>query len=54
MYHVGVVKALFDGGCLPSIINGTSGGSIIAGVLATRTDTELRDPQFLNRHLSNR
>ncbi len=54
MYHVGIVKALFDGGCLPTVINGSSGGSIIAGVLATRTDAELRDPTFLDRRLSNR
>ena len=26
MYHVGVVKALVDGNCLPSIVAGTSGG----------------------------
>ena len=54
MYHAGVIKAMIQGNCLPSIINGTSGGSIIAGVLATRTLNELKDPRFLNPTIANR
>ena len=41
-YHFGVVKALLDTGELPEIICGTSGGALIAALVATRTDEELR------------
>jgi predicted acylesterase/phospholipase RssA len=41
-YHFGVVKALLDSGNLPEIITGTSGGALIAALVATRTDQELR------------
>jgi hypothetical protein len=34
MYHMGVVRALLQHGCLPTIVSGTSGGSIMAAVLA--------------------
>jgi hypothetical protein len=34
MYHMGVVRALCDQKCVPSIVSGTSGGSIVAAVLA--------------------
>lgn len=41
-YHFGVVKALLDQNVLPEIITGTSGGALVAGLVATRTDDELR------------
>ncbi|KAF7712457.1 Patatin-like phospholipase domain-containing protein [Penicillium ucsense] len=41
-YHFGVVKALLDNGVLPEIITGTSGGALVAGLVATRTDDELK------------
>ncbi|KAI2788947.1 Patatin-like phospholipase domain-containing protein [Penicillium oxalicum] len=41
-YHFGVVKALLDNGVLPEIITGTSGGALVAGLVATRTDEELK------------
>lgn len=41
-YHFGVVKALLDQHVLPEIITGTSGGALVAGLIATRTDEELR------------
>ncbi|QKX53376.1 uncharacterized protein TRUGW13939_00454 [Talaromyces rugulosus] len=41
-YHFGVVRALLDNGVLPEIITGTSGGALVAGLVATRTDEELR------------
>jgi predicted acylesterase/phospholipase RssA len=41
-YHFGVVKALLDEGALPEIVTGTSGGSLIAGLVATRSDEELK------------
>ena len=41
--HVGVVKALFEQGVLPRVISGASAGSIIAGIIGTKTDSELTD-----------
>jgi len=41
-YHFGVVKALLDAGELPEIITGTSGGALVAALVATRTDEELK------------
>ncbi|CRG90365.1 hypothetical protein PISL3812_07409 [Talaromyces islandicus] len=41
-YHFGVVRALLDNGVLPEIITGTSGGALVAALVATRTDEELR------------
>ncbi|EEH47959.2 uncharacterized protein PADG_04043 [Paracoccidioides brasiliensis Pb18] len=41
-YHFGVVKALLDNGVLPNIISGTSGGALIAALVATRTNDELK------------
>ena len=41
MYHMGVVRALLEQRMLPRVISGTSGGSIVAGFLAQRTDEEL-------------
>ncbi|KAJ5278756.1 hypothetical protein N7478_004128 [Penicillium angulare] len=41
-YHFGVVKALLDNDVLPEIITGTSGGALVAGLVATRTDAELK------------
>ncbi|KLJ13316.1 patatin-like phospholipase domain-containing protein [Blastomyces silverae] len=41
-YHFGVVKALLDNGVLPDIISGTSGGALVAALVATRTNEELK------------
>ena len=54
MGHVGVVKAMVVGNCLPSIIAGTSGGSIVAGLLAISTDAELADPMLLSNNISSK
>ena len=40
-YHFGVVKALLDNNVLPDIITGTSGGALVAALVATRTNEEL-------------
>ena len=40
-YHLGVAKALWDQDLLPSVISGSSMGSIIAAAICTRTDEEL-------------
>eukprot|EP00557_Chaetoceros_sp_GSL56_P001704 CAMPEP_0176502854 /NCGR_PEP_ID=MMETSP0200_2-20121128/15005_1 /TAXON_ID=947934 /ORGANISM="Chaetoceros sp., Strain GSL56" /LENGTH=903 /DNA_ID=CAMNT_0017902013 /DNA_START=281 /DNA_END=2992 /DNA_ORIENTATION=- len=41
-YHFGHVMALFEEGVLPHIISGTSAGSVVAAMLCTRTDDEIR------------
>ncbi|KKK11944.1 hypothetical protein ARAM_004647 [Aspergillus rambellii] len=41
-YHFGVVRALLDNQVLPDIITGTSGGALVAALIATRTDEELK------------
>lgn len=50
---VGVVHALFRANCLPGIISGASGGSIIAGMLSVTTDEELRNG-YIRPDLSTR
>lgn len=41
-YHFGVVKALLEEDKLPDIITGTSGGALVAALVATRTNEELK------------
>ncbi|KAG9240981.1 acyl transferase/acyl hydrolase/lysophospholipase [Calycina marina] len=41
-YHFGVAKALLDANLLPDVITGTSGGALVAALVATRTDDELK------------
>ena len=41
MFHLGVIKALHERNLLPKVISGSSAGSIIAGVVGSRTDEEL-------------
>lgn len=41
-YHFGVIKALLDNGVLPDVISGTSGGAVVAALVATRTNSELK------------
>lgn len=43
MFHLGVIKALFSEGLLPRVISGSSAGSIIGGMVGTRTDEQLPD-----------
>lgn len=42
-YHAGVVKALLDEDLLPDVITGTSGGALVAALVATRTNDELKE-----------
>ncbi|PVH95887.1 patatin-domain-containing protein [Periconia macrospinosa] len=51
-YHFGVAKALLDAKLLPEVITGTSGGALVAALLGTRTDEELKKllvPALANR-----
>ncbi len=48
MYHLGVVDAMIRADALPPVISGTSGGAIIAGVLAIYTDAEMLDTVIRN------
>ncbi|RMZ88668.1 hypothetical protein DV736_g4095, partial [Chaetothyriales sp. CBS 134916] len=41
--HVGVVKCLWESFLLPRVLCGTSAGSIVASVVATTTDEDMRD-----------
>jgi predicted acylesterase/phospholipase RssA len=41
-YHFGIAKGLLDADLLPTIITGTSGGALVAGLVATRTNDELK------------
>lgn len=50
--HFGVVKAFLDAGLLPRVISGTSAGGLVAALVCTRTDAELR--QLLVPELANR
>lgn len=42
-YHFGVVKALLEADLLPDVITGTSGGALVAALVATRTNDELKE-----------
>jgi predicted acylesterase/phospholipase RssA len=51
-YHLGVAKAMLDANVLPDIITGTSGGALVAALLGTRTNDELKKllvPALANR-----
>jgi len=43
LFHIGVIEELEAQGLLPRVVTGSSAGSIMAGILATHTDTELTD-----------
>lgn len=50
LFHLGVLKAMWDNGLLPSVISGSSAGSIMASVVGTHTDDELKamlDPDYI-------
>ncbi|KAI0835536.1 patatin-like phospholipase domain-containing protein [Hypoxylon sp. FL0890] len=41
-YHFGVIKALLEADLIPDVITGTSGGALVASLVATRTNDELK------------
>lgn len=51
LYHIGVLKCLFENNLLPKIISGSSSGSIVASILCTRLEEEfpfILDPKNMN------
>lgn len=48
MYHIGVVQALLEADCMPKIIAGSSAGSIIASILATKPIHDFFDGKKFN------
>ena len=53
MLHLGVLKALISTDLLPNVISGTSGGAIVAGVLAIHTNEEMMN-DIICTDISNR
>ena len=50
--HFGVVKAFLDQDLLPRVISGTSAGGLVAALICTRTDAELKEllvPELAHR-----
>ncbi|GAC13583.1 DUF3336 domain-containing protein [Aliiglaciecola lipolytica] len=55
-FHGGVVKSLTEHDLLPDVVSGASAGSIIASLIATRTNEELKEalePQNIYEKFSN-
>jgi len=48
MFHLGVIKALWEQNLLPRVLSGSSAGAIIAGMVGCRTDEEL--PMIFDPH----
>mmetsp|Transcript_4062 Transcript_4062/g.7120 ORF Transcript_4062/g.7120 Transcript_4062/m.7120 type:complete len:690 (-) Transcript_4062:642-2711(-) len=42
-YHFGVVKCLLEEDLLPNVISGSSAGALVAAIVSTRTDAELKE-----------
>ena len=48
-FHVGVARALLEADLLPSVLSGSSGGSIVGSIVCSHTDAELGEllePQY--------
>jgi len=43
LFHVGVVKALYREGVVPTVMSGSSAGSVVAATVGTRTLNEVED-----------
>lgn len=41
-FHSGVLETLFEHDLLPTVISGSSGGAVLAGIVGTHSDAELR------------
>jgi TAG lipase / steryl ester hydrolase / phospholipase A2 / LPA acyltransferase len=53
IYHIGVVKALWEQKLLPTIISGSSMGAIVAAAVCSKSDEELRS-FFNNLHSTHK
>lgn len=42
-YHFGVVRAFLDADLMPRVVTGTSAGGLVAALVCTRTDDELKE-----------
>ncbi|WVQ96097.1 hypothetical protein IAU59_003199 [Kwoniella sp. CBS 9459] len=54
-YHFGVIKAFLEADLLPRVVTGTSAGGLVASLLCTRTDAELKElliPELADRILA--
>ncbi len=51
MFHLGVIKALFEQKLLPRVISGSSAGAIIGSMVGTRTDEQM--PQLFDSESLN-
>ncbi|RHY54491.1 hypothetical protein DYB30_011984, partial [Aphanomyces astaci] len=52
LYHTGIVKTLVEEGLLPTVLSGSSAGSIVAGCVGVRTDEELSECDLPMERLS--
>lgn len=50
LFHIGVVKALWERGLLPQVIAGSSAGAIIAAMVGTHSEAELPDLLAMGRY----
>jgi predicted acylesterase/phospholipase RssA len=51
LFHIGVIEELQAEGLLPRVVTGSSAGAIMAGILTTHTDDELREmlnPEYID------
>ena len=44
-FHLGVAKSLLEADLLPSILSGSSGGSLVGTILSTHTNAELKEKE---------
>ncbi|RLU01758.1 patatin-like phospholipase family protein [Ketobacter sp.] len=49
-FHHGVVQELIDHDLLPNVVSGASAGSIVSALLGTKTDAELKQGFFTDKH----
>jgi len=49
-FHIGVIRALLDGGVMPRVMSGSSGGAVVAAVAGCRTDEELSQLLQVDEH----
>ncbi|WP_348673085.1 DUF3336 domain-containing protein [uncultured Abyssibacter sp.] len=43
LFHIGVIKSLWEHNALPRVISGSSAGSVVAATLGTHTDDEIEE-----------